>query len=37
MAFNEMGEGRAEVGNDQCCFAAQDIMIIYQILDLVNS
>ena len=37
MAVNEMGEGRRAVGNDQCSFAAQDIMIVYQILDFVNN
>ena len=31
-----MGEGRGAVGNDQCIFAAQDIIIINQILDFVN-
>ena len=37
MAVNEMGEGRGEVGTDQCSFEAQDIIIIYQILDFANS
>ena len=37
MAVNEMGEGRGAVGNDQCIFAAQVIIIINQILDFVNS
>ena len=33
MVVNEMGEGRGAVGNDQCSFAAQDIIIINEILD----
>ena len=36
MAVNEMGEGKGPVGNYQWSFAAQDIMIRYQILDFVN-
>ena len=37
MAVNEMREGRGELGNNQCSFAAQDIMIIYQVLDFAIS
>ena len=37
MTVNKMGEGRKAVGNDQCSFAAQDIIIIDQKLDFVNS
>ena len=37
MAFDEMGEERGAVGNDQCIFMAQDIMIIQELLGFVNS
>ena len=37
MTVNGMGEGWGAVGNVQCSFAAQNIMVIYQILDFVNS